>query len=380
MNSIVVLYICPDVSLGGSTRSLINMIESTSEKVKPIVLFPKYGPAVDYLRHEEVECIVSPFVLLHEFKRKSKSKPSEIILHPWRLPFIKYIRTDFKCAYYVKSILKNRVIDIVHSNFSPITIGCILSKVLKAKHVWHIREFLDLNFKFDIYGGIPRLKRLINKADARIAISSAVRDHWHLKQANTWTLLNPICKKEEACLYAEKEPYLLFCSHNLTEEKGARFTIQAFGASNLKDKGIRLRLVGNCNPQYLESLMQTAENNNCADSIDFYPLQDNVKNQFAKAKAFIMASICEGLGRVTAEAMFYGCPVIARASGGTLDLVRDHETGYLFTTAEECALLMNTVCNSDQQSIIEPAQQFAINNLSQEVYGPRIMQIYQSIL
>lgn len=35
-----------------------------------------------------------------------------------------------------------------------------------------------------------------------------------------------------------------------------------------------------------------------------------------------MTSVNEGLGRVTIEAMFYGCLVVARHTGGTLEFLK----------------------------------------------------------
>ena len=93
-----------------------------------------------------------------------------------------------------------------------------------------------------------------------------------------------------------------------------------------------------------------------------------------------MASENEGLGRVTAEAMFYGCPVIALASGGTLDIVKDKETGYLYNTSDECAELIHHVCTTPQETIILRAQDFVMQNLSQEVYGPKIMTLYNKVI
>jgi glycosyltransferase involved in cell wall biosynthesis len=116
------------------------------------------------------------------------------------------------------------------------------------------------------------------------------------------------------------------------------------------------------------------------DKVEFVPCQPDIKPYFEHASGYIMASECEGLGRVTAEAMFYGCPVVAHASGGTLDLVKDGITGYLFHTVDECADLINKVCNENQEKVILQAQQFAVEHLSQEVYGPKIMEVYESVL
>ena len=118
----------------------------------------------------------------------------------------------------------------------------------------------------------------------------------------------------------------------------------------------------------------------CAEYIDFIPAQKDVKPYFSQAMAFINSSVNEGMGRTTAEAMFYGCPVIAYASGGTLDLVKDGETGYLFNTVEECAELMRKVCTTNQEDIILRAQEFAKQNLSIENYGSKIMEVYNSVL
>ena len=139
-------------------------------------------------------------------------------------------------------------------------------------------------------------------------------------------------------------------------------------------------MVGNCDPDYRESLLKTADTFNCADRIDFLPCQDDLSSLYANAAGFIMSSYCEGLGRVTAEAMFYGCPVIAHASGGTLDLVQEGITGHLFTTVNECASKMRLVCSTSQKEIIEKAQSFIIENLSQKVYGPKVLEVYRTVL
>lgn len=375
--SLTILYICPDPSLGGSTRSLINMIESIRDYVFPIVLLTEKREAYFEMKKRGYECIVCPYVLLHNFYPVSWTR---VIFHPWRLRFIKYHRIDWKCVKYLERLLKGRKVDIVHSNFSPVTIGIQLSKRLHAKHVWHIREFLDLDFHYDIYLGIPRLRRLINNADASVIVSSAISNHWNLKNKNTWIIPNPITTQDDCCYSKRKEPYLLFCSYYLTEAKGTRLAIVAFAKSGMATQGFRLKLMGNCTAEYKQTLTTTMKEAGVENAIDFIPCQTDVKPWFAHATAYIMASECEGLGRVTAEAMFYGCPVIARATGGTLDLVKDGVTGYLFNTIEECAQLIQKVCTENQEKVILQAQKFAVDNLSQEMYGPKVMEVYYSVM
>ncbi len=60
----------------------------------------------------------------------------------------------------------------------------------------------------------------------------------------------------------------------------------------------------------------------------------------SRAIAFLMCSENEGLGRVSIEAMFYGCLVIGRNSGGTKDFVFDGKTGLLFNDMDGCVSAM----------------------------------------
>ena len=374
---ITVLYVCIDSTLGGSTASLLNLIDTVQDEVYPIVLFPEKGVGQACFVENNIECYVYPFIKLYKFK---KNRLIDVWRHPWRWHSIKKWRNEKGCIRFVKDVLKGRQVDIVHSNTSPNDIGVSLAKALRAKHVWHVREFVDTHFHFEIYRGIPHLRDLINHADARIAISSAIKKHWEMPEENTWVINDAVRKMAEACYNPCKDPYVLFSSYNLTEEKGTRMAIEAFAKSGVAEKGFRLVLMGNCKDEYKASLRSTMCEFGVESDIEFVPCQTDVKPWFAHATAYLMASECEGLGRVTAEAMFYGCPVVARATGGTLDLVKNGETGFLFNIVEECAELLREVCARDNESMILRAQEFAKNNLSLEVYGPRIMEVYKSVI
>lgn len=380
MNNIykpTILYLCVDPELGGSTASLYNLIDSIRDEINPIVLFRREDSGYPYFVSKGIESYIYPYIGLHEF---SENKFLQEWRHPWRWHYVKKVRYDYGCYRYVKKILRGRKIDIVHSNVSPMDIGSFLSRKLSAKHVWHVREYCDLHANFEIYRGIPRLRKKINKASARIAISTAIKEHWQMPEENTWVINDAIRPAKDICYNPKKEKYLLFCSYNLTEAKGTRRSIIAFAKSGMAEQGYVLKLVGNCQPEYKQSLMQTIQEYNLLENVEFVPCQTDVKPLFEKATAYIMASEYEGLGRVTGEAMFFGCPVIAYASGGTMDIVKHGETGYLFNTIDECAVLIKHVCETPQGELIMRAQDFAVKNLSQEVYGPKVMEVYKSLL
>lgn len=375
--NIRVLYIATDSALAGSTASLFNLLESLGDFINPIVLFREEGIGVDFFREKGIECYVYPF---NNLFGKRDNRFLDVWHHPWRWHYIQKFKNDLACVKYVKKILNGRRIDIVHTNTSVTDIGVILSRSLHAKHVWHVREMPDLHWNAEIYLGLPRLRKLINHATGRIAISHFVKEHWQMIDHNSWVINDAVRSRSDVCYLPEKDNYVLFCSYFLTEPKGTRRAIIAFAKSGINKLNIRLKLIGNCVDEYKESLLETAREYNVQDDIDFVSLQQDVKPFFVKAKAYLMASENEGLGRVTAEAMFYGCPVVALASGGTLDIVKDKETGYLYNTSDECAELINHVCTTPQETIILRAQDFVIQNLSQEVYGPKIMELYNKMI
>lgn len=376
--TLTVLYISTDATMGGSTASLLNMLKSLKPHVTPIVLFPYDGIAVDLFRKQGIECYIVPFTVLYLLKHNLFKS---VWLHPWNWSPVRRFITDFSCIVRMKYYLRNRQISIVHSNTSPSVVGIGLAKVFRAKHIWHIREFLDLDFDFDIFGGIDSLKRKINKADARIVISKAIANHWGFSEKATYVVNNAIRSRNDCSLVSDKEKNILFISYVLTEKKGAVFAIQAFSKSGLAKSGYKLLMIGNISESPDAAVINKAISDSGAENnIELIPVQDNVKPYFEKASAFLMTSNFEGLGRVTAEAMFYGCPVVARAAGGTLDIVIDRKTGYLFNTLDECSDRLVEVCSNSQLEIIRNAQSFAVNNLSEEVYGPKILDIYRQIL
>jgi glycosyltransferase involved in cell wall biosynthesis len=94
-----------------------------------------------------------------------------------------------------------------------------------------------------------------------------------------------------------------------------------------------------------------------------------------------MCTKFEGLGRVTIEAMFYGCPVLARNhSGGTMEIVKDGETGLIFDDAADLAKKMQLVITDDMLPIIQKAQQYALEHFCEESFGKQMLKLYKEIL
>ena len=379
MARLKVLYINTHHDLGGASNSLLDMIQSLGENIDPVVLVPRHGDLEKACHVRGINCIVYPFSSLVNTLHKTTFR--EAIRKPWRISYIQRWRQDIPALFKLVPMLKKMNINLVHTNVSDCTIGMWLAKFLNVPHIWHIRESLTKHFRVEACGGVPRLLKRINKADARIAISHALVSDWSLNKKGTYVINDAVLCKENTYSILPKHKYFLFASFGISKNKGADIVVEAFGMSGLYSKGYQLILLGHVHDELKEELLKIAQKYECKDGISFHPFTTEVRPIYEHATAYIQGSIYEGLGRTTAEAMFYGCPVIATAySGGTLDLIKDHQTGYLFNTVQECASLMNEVVEKDQFEICLKAQKWALDNLTIEDYGAKIWEVYKSVI
>ena len=368
-----VLFVCTDwYEPGGQVYSLINLIHSINEDVEPIVLLPNCGKVKDIFDNQNIETIVYPFFLLWE-----KNKPIKTVIHhPNRSTLYRSLVLNRRCAHYIKNTLKNRHIDIVHSNTSVTTVGHSIANTLHAKHIWHIRESLTM-LGINPYGGLAKLRRKINQADGRIVISQAILNHWQLPKENTFVFHDAIFPSLPTLNETQRQKHILFCAAELNDFKGTPIAVEAFCKAHLH--GYHLVLAGTCSESYKDKLLALASTYGKSDKLDFVGYQDNIEPLYRTSSLFMMCSKFEGLGRVTLEAMAYGCPVVALASGGTTDFIHNKETGWLFNTVDECAELLQHITNSDNSSIIQSARELIASEYTETVYGQQIINLYNSL-
>ncbi len=377
MNRVKVLYISHESKeIAGATLSLYNLIHSVEERVEPVVLLDRKDVVYDFFQEKGITCLVFPFKrVLYNY-----GVVKRILLYIPRLVRDSY--SNYRCLQFVRNQLGDQGVDIIHSNSSAITVGEYLAKHLGVKHVWHVREFLDKDFHFHPFGGMDRLQKRINRADACIAITSQVAQHWNMSGTNTHVIWDAVRKEEDVCAIFPKEKYFLFCCASLSDTKGTDTAVKAFCMSGLSQKGYNLKMVGNCTEEYKEKLVHIIQSfsGDMMEHIEFLGYQKDITPLMKKATAFLMCSHNEGLGRVTIEAMCYGCPVIARYSGGTVDYLKDGETGFFFTHDEQCASLMKEVSSMSTPTTIYAANDFFKHHFAEEVYGIQINRIYQELL
>ena len=376
--SINVLFICHEEgNMGGGSYSMFNMINSVRDHVNPFILTKAEGGVYIHAKKCGYPTIVQKFNL----NLANKNRFKRWIYHFPRLVLDNYINN--LCIKRVAKEFSGCKIDIVHTNSALISFGGKLARRMDAKHVWHLREFMNLDFKLTPVEGFYKLKKEIQHSDAIIAITNAVFEHWGCQNMqNAYVLYNAVRSKEDICFITEKEKYVLFCAGFVCDEKGADVAAEIFFMSNIAQLGYKLVYAGNCSQVYRQKLEKISAKYNCLDAYKFVGYQKDIKELMCKASAFLMCSPNEAMGRVTVEAMFYGCPILGNNSGGTKEIIEDRYNGLLYNNLYDASQLLWEIVNSKELSkqLVNNAHAKAEAYFSEEIYKSKILNIYNSIL
>ena len=231
----------------------------------------------------------------------------------------------------------------------------------------------------------PHRKKIIRESDYVIAITQAIYNHWGVGCLNNRSsvIWNAVRKAKAILPVVEnKEKYVLFCASRATENKGIFDAVDIYCKSGLSKMGYSLKIVGRTDKTTQERILHIAEKYNAEKLIFYLGYIQNIDAIMSGASAFLMCSKNEALGRVTIEAMFSGCPVIGRNSGGTKELIKHGVNGFLYKDIDEGSKYLKNLIEHPERTkqIVAEGRTFAINNFSEEVYGKKIIDIYTHLI
>lgn len=316
----------------GSNRSLVNLIDGLKPYgVEMLVLSPKRGSLTQALNARNVPCLVIPFAPW------MSSQPS--VRNSFR-----NLKTNLLSLRPLAHYLKSWRCDVIYTNSSVIPIGALVSSFIKKPHVWHIREFGNLDWGLHHEWGAWTFGFLVGKAKARIAVSQAVRNYVLSDKLakKTVVIYNGIASEEEfdRLLELSKEPrssnrpFTFAIIGFIMPSKGQAEAIQAF-ARIAHISPTRLLVIGNGQNEYVKMCKDLAVSMGVGEKVEFWGYIDDPYKAILEADAVLMCSRNEAMGRVTAEAMAASRPVIGFDQAGTSELIKHGDTGLLYRHGHE---------------------------------------------
>jgi glycosyltransferase involved in cell wall biosynthesis len=130
----------------------------------------------------------------------------------------------------------------------------------------------------------------------------------------------------------------------LTRQKSIDTLIEALALVRARGIDAQLRIVGDGDQR--AALEEKTRALQLERAVQFLGMraQSELPRLYSAGEVFVLPSLHEGMGLVLAEALLCGAPVIATASGGITDIVRDRETGLVFPERDPGALADALAC------------------------------------
>ena len=383
--------------LSGASISFLNLLKGMKEKGNEmLVIAPNYESSGTQVSYKFVSILISmsiPYMQIplqwdikydFSFKGRVKSIVKRAILL--------FLNRKSKYVYnreYSKKILREIIEefspDIVHTNLGVIHVGFEVCQELGIPHVWHLRDYHDLDFHWQPLPSWNSFKSQLKESDYVITITNDIKRHFDLWDSpNTVTIYNGCFDAKDVAMDFPKEKYF-FCASRLIETKGHDDVVKAFDLFYQKYPDYQLILAGIGEEKYIFHLNELIQSLSCRKAIKLIGHQNDVRPLMRKAKALIVGSFNEGFGRMTAEAAFCGCLVIGRNTGGTKEIL-DQIGGFPFDNENAVNGIferMKQVVNlSDNQyhQLAEKAQNKAVSLYSNESYVEQVYAVYLDLL
>ena len=170
--------------------------------------------------------------------------------------------------------------------------------------------------------------------------------------------------------HRSQEGYVIAVIGAITEVKNQMEVLKAFSLMN--DPSVKLRFVGEPRStekdrEYHREILAFVEKHHLQKNVEFTGFISDVRDALNDVSRVCVPSDREPLGRVIFETQLYEIPVLASASGGNAELIKDNITGFLYELgnvnqlSEKLKLVKN-----DNSHVIQAAKEFIIKRFSPE--------------
>lgn len=233
----------------------------------------------------------------------------------------KYIKCFISLLQLMKLVCTIKP-DIIHTNTGVLHSGFFISKLFGIPHVWHLREYQDLDFNFKILPSKSLFTSMLNNSNI-ISITDDIIKHFNIhSNEDVTTIYNGTYSESDVCPIYNKDKYFLMASR-LSPEKCHIDAIIAFSEFLKSHDDYKLLIAGEGDFEYTNKLKMLVNSLGIDNSVDFLGFCEpsDIKSKMQKCRSLIVPSKSEGFGRMTAECAFNGSYVIGRNSGGTKEIL-----------------------------------------------------------
>ena len=326
---------------GGAQRVLEEVMEALRDDFLTVVEFPEDGPFAAELRRRGVRTELYPLGRYRSGPKPRREQPEFVL------------RTIASAVVLVRRIVERRVRLVYINGTRCLPAGVLAARLTGRPSLFHLH--LTLTRRPDLT--VARwAARSVNQivACSRTAAAALVGDSEQLAR-KTQVVYNPVrppvfgaqpdSAESAAPLETAGGPVIGLVAR-ITPAKGQHVLVRA--AARLRTRWPRLQVVfvgapapGNSqDASYLHDLRSRVRELGLEANVQWGGYQNDLRPYYASFDVLVIPSTAdfEGLPMVALEAMSWGIPVIASATGGIGEVVHDGVNGFLLPPGDEVAL------------------------------------------
>lgn len=380
-----ILSVAHTPSKGGANISWLNTLRGLKSKgVELMVVSPQKDFLTDRLEEIGIPYEIAPsYYCVYPIERKGIA--NKLLF----LPRLAYrLAVNALARKKVERAARKFRPDIIHTNGAVLDIGYRVARRLGVPHVWHLREYVDLDFGLDLMPSKKSYFAKIREKSHSISITPDIYRHYGIKEQLGRVIYNGIVDTALTGESRQRKCRFIFAGE-VTEGKGVSDLIQAYRMYRAAGGGYPLEILGHYEEDYKEAICAMLREDGLEEDVIFRGQVDNVADFMMESKAIIVPSKNEGFGRITAEAMGFGCMVVGRDTGGTKlqfdtgQATTGREVGLRFATIGQLAERMREVEDMPPErlrEITEAARRSAETNYSIESNVNETLSYFKTVL
>lgn len=306
---------------GGAERALLDIMVTAQQAGHEITcVIPRSGGMEEGLRAYAI-----PYRILHyNWWAGDDSIPLMVRV-------IRSVLQPFKAVRLAMHLRKFRP-DLIYTNTVTICVGGLAAKLLKLPHIWHLHEYpWPRSLRFD-FGKAFSMRCIDWLATHVVAVSHALSaEYSQFVEKPIRVFYQQVAVEndhEYDCRKGNQDDFVMGIVGNIMPAKGQLDALEALALLN--DPSCKLRIIGSGHDEDVARVKSVVERLGLAAQVEFTGALPNATRAMAMLDAVLVCSLAEAFGRVTAEAMLLGKPIIGTDAGATPELLSHGVSGLLY--------------------------------------------------
>jgi glycosyltransferase involved in cell wall biosynthesis len=298
-----------------------------------------------------------------------------------------------RAAFALRALVRTLQIDLVVANTSRAAYTATVALLsTRVPLVWWARDFLFNRLVFRTFRG----------AAARIiCVSDAIRHYYGGDGDPRFAVVyvgsgmdDDLQRLRPATVQAERQRWgygtddiVIGFMGRLVEEKGAEDLITAATMLHERDARVKLMLVGTGKGQEsdVEGRLRALVAERGLSFVTFAGFQSAEATYYSLFDVFVLSSrAAEAYPTSVVQAMLAGTPVVATATGGTAEIVRDRETGILVPPSSPARMaqgIAELVADPElRRTLTDTARAYVLRNNREEVTTRQAERCYEAVV